>query len=266
MSLVRTSDLLFQAVEAPTTGIFERLLSYLFPPRTLSELGAVGYETFQYHYRQNRNLSHDAPIPGKYSYGARLGKVVEGEPKPVYQRGTRASRWAQSLALALFVTSVASAQVQYPQTVKTGRGAASVSLTVPGDVQMRTDNANSPLKRTQTTYYVSKSLEANIAVTCVEYKDVSVVRPRLTEYLEQFIASYGSVDHLATIKEDGRKGMSISTEIYHDRTMMRFTYVDSRVFADDTHLYVVTVETEVAPNKPLRTNELTEILMSMKVN
>ena len=83
--------------------------------------------------------------------------------------------------------------------------------------------------------------------------------------MTQFIASYGSVDHLATIKEDGRKGMSISTEIYHDRSQTRFTYVESRVFADDTHLYAVTIETEVAPNKPLRTDDLTLVTVSMKV-
>jgi hypothetical protein len=164
------------------------------------------------------------------------------------------------LLAAIFVTP-ANAQVEYPQTVKTGK----VSVTVPGDYALGKDNTNSPLKRTQTTRYVSKSLEATITVTCIEYKDVSVVRPRLTEFLTEFIASYGSVDHLSTIKEDGRKGMGITTEIYHDRSQVRFTYVDSRVFADDTHLYAVTVETEVAPNKPLRQNELTEILVSMKV-
>ena len=46
---------------------------------------------------------------------------------------------------------------------------------------------------------------------------------------------------------------------------MRFTYVESRVFADDTHLYAVTIESEVVPNKPLRSEEYTEILVSMKV-
>ena len=167
-----------------------------------------------------------------------------------------------ALLAVLCLAPCASAQVEYPQTVKTGR----VSLTVPGDVTLGKDNTNSPLKRTQTTHYFSKSLEATITVTCIEYKDVSVVRPRLTEFLTTFIASYGSVDHLSTIKEDGRKGMGITTEIYHDRSQMRFTYVDTRVFADDTHLYAVTVESEVAPNKPLRQNELTEIIVSMKVS
>lgn len=161
--------------------------------------------------------------------------------------------------VALFVAP-ANAQVEYPQTIKTGK----VVLIIPGDSISRVDNLNSTLKRTQTTYYVSKSLAANITVTSIEYKDVNVVH-RLTEFLTQFIASYGSVDHLATIKEDGRKGMSISTEIYHDRSQTRFTYVESRVFADDTHLYAVTIETEVAPNKPLRTDDLTLVTVSMKV-
>lgn len=163
--------------------------------------------------------------------------------------------------LALSATPAHAQNVEYPQTVKTGK----VSLTVPGDVSLGKDNTNSPLKRTQTTRYFSKSLDATITVTSIEYKDVSVVRPRLTEFLEQFIASYGSVDHLATIKDDGRKGMGITTEIYHDRSQMRYTYVDSRVFADDTHLYAVTVETEVAPNKPLHVEAVTEVITSMKV-
>lgn len=163
--------------------------------------------------------------------------------------------------LALSVTPARGQSVEYPQTVKVGK----VSVTVPGDSALGVDNTNSPLKRTLTTRYVSKSLEATITVTSIEYKDVNVVRPRLTEFLEQFIAGYGSVDHLATIKEDGRKGMGITTEIYHDRSQLRFTYVESRVFADDTHLYAVTIETEVAPNKPLRAEAVTEITSSMKV-
>jgi hypothetical protein len=166
-----------------------------------------------------------------------------------------------TIAIALSLTSPAFAQVEYPQTVKTGR----LSITVPGDASLGKDNTNSPLKRTQTTHYFSKSLDATITVTCIEYKDASVT-PRLTEFLEQFLAGYGSVDHLATIKDDaGRKGMSITAEVYHDRSQMRYTYVESRVFADDHHLYAVTVEYEVAPNKPSRTNELTEIMVSMKV-
>ena len=171
--------------------------------------------------------------------------------------------WLTIIAIILMLAAVftvpANAQVQYPQTVKIGK----ISLTVPGDVQSRQDNFSSPLKRTQTTYYVSKSLDANITVQCIEYKDG--VEPRLTAFLEQFIASYGSVDHLATIREDGRKGMSISAEIYHDRSQIRFTYVESRVFADESHLYAVTIETEVAPNKLLRTDDLTEVMASMKV-
>jgi hypothetical protein len=70
------------------------LLGYLFPPKPLSELGSVDGDTFSYHYRQTR-CHTDAPTPGKYSYGARLGKVVVGEAKPSYQRGTRESRLAQ---------------------------------------------------------------------------------------------------------------------------------------------------------------------------
>ena len=160
-----------------------------------------------------------------------------------------------------FVPAAHAQGIEYPQTVKTGR----VSITVPGDSSLGKDNTNSPLKRVQTTHYFSKSLEATIHVTCIEYKDVALAHSRLTEFLEQFIASYGSVDHLATIKEDGRKGMGITTEIYHDRSQQRFTYVDTRVFADDTHLFAVTVETEVTTQKPLRQQEVTDILVSMKV-
>jgi hypothetical protein len=165
------------------------------------------------------------------------------------------------LALGVFFAVPAHGQtIEFPQTVKIGK----VALTLPGDATSRQDNVNSPLKRTQTTYYVSKSLDANITVSCIEYRDG--VEPRLTAFLEQFLASYGSVDHLATIREDGRKGMSISAEIYHDRSQTRFTYVESRVFADETHLYAVTIETEVTSTKPLRTDSVTEVMASMKVS
>lgn len=177
--------------------------------------------------------------------------------------------WLTIIAIALVLIAILfgapvpahGQSIEYPQTFKTGK----VSITVPGDSALGKDNENSPLKRTQTTRYFSKSLAATITVSSIEFKDVNVVRPRLTAFLEQFIASYGSVDHLATIKEDGRKGMSISAEIYHDRSMLRYTYVESRVFADDSHLYAVTIETEVAPNKPLRVEAVTEVMTSMKV-
>lgn len=165
------------------------------------------------------------------------------------------------ILLAVFVAP-AHGQVEYPTSAKVGK----ISLTVPTDATTRTDNVNSTLKRTQTTYYVSRSLDANITVTNIQFKDGGVQRPRLTQFLEQFIASYGDVDHLATIKEDGRKGMSISAEIYHDRSQTRFTYVESRVFVDDKGLYAVTIETEVTPAKPLRVNEVTEVMASMKVS
>jgi len=166
------------------------------------------------------------------------------------------------LVMILLTASAANAQVAYPQTAKVGK----VSVTVPGDTETHTVNANSLLKRTQTTYHVSRSLDASIIVTSIEYKDASVARTRLTEYLQQFIASYGSIEHLATIKEDGRKGMNISTEVFHDKQLTRFLYVETRVFADDTHLYAVTIQSEVTPNKPLRTDDITEVLVSMKVN
>jgi len=59
--------------------------------------------------------------------------------------------------------------------------------------------------------------------------------------------------------------MSISTEVYHDRSMMRYTYVESRVVASPTNIFYVTVETEVVPNKPLHTETVTQIITSMKV-
>jgi hypothetical protein len=166
------------------------------------------------------------------------------------------------LAILLLVAPVAHGQVAYPTTSKIGK----ISVTVPSDSDIKTVVINSTLKRTQTTYHVSRSLDASITVVSIEFKDVNVARPRLTEFLTQFIANYGSVDHLATIKDDGRKGMNISTEIYHDKSQTRYAYVESRVFADDTHLYAVTIETEVTPAKPLRTDSITEVLISMKVN
>jgi len=166
------------------------------------------------------------------------------------------------LGVLFVVAPAANGQVAYPQTAKTGK----VSVTVPGDSEVRTTNANSLLKRTNTTYYTSRSLDASIIVTSIEFKDASVGRTRLTDYLQQFIASYGSIEHLATIKEDGRKGMNVSTAVFHDTQLTRFTYVETRVFADDTHLYAVTIQSEVTPNKPLRTDDITEVLVSMKVN
>ena len=168
------------------------------------------------------------------------------------------------LTMLLLTAGTVNAQVQYPETSNTGR----VSITIPSDSAARTKNVNSTTKCTQTTYYVSRSLDASIIVTSVEFKDVNGVRSgtRLTEFLTQFIASYGSIEHLATIKEDGRKGMNISTAVFHDTQLTRFTYVETRVFADDTHLYAVTIQSEVTPNKPLRTDDITEVLVSMKVN
>jgi len=166
------------------------------------------------------------------------------------------------VSVLIIAAPAANAQVQYPQTSKVGK----ISVTVPADSEIRNVVTNSPLKHTQTTYHVSRSLDASIIVTSVEYKVASVGRTRLTDYLQQFIASYGSIEHLATIKEDGRKGMNISTEVFHDAQLTRFLYVETRVFSDDTHLYAVTIQSEVTPSKPLRTNEITEVLVSMKVN
>src|SRR5208283_4818314 len=91
----RLLDAAFAVCVAVREATLERLMCVLFPPATLQGLGAVDSDTFGYHYRQTRDLSYDAPTPKKYTYGARLGDVVEGEAAPVYQRGTRASRAAQ---------------------------------------------------------------------------------------------------------------------------------------------------------------------------
>lgn len=154
--------------------------------------------------------------------------------------------------------------IQYPQTAKTGH----LSVTIPGDSATREETSDTPIKRTQTFYHVSRSLDANIIVSCIEYKSRDGVqqRPRLTEFLTQFIASYDAVEHMTTIQDDGRKGLSISTEIYHDRSRTRFTYVESRVFVDDSRLYAVTVTMEVTGKQPLNTEAVTEILTSMKVS
>src|SRR5271157_2554068 len=119
-----------------------------------------------------------------------------------------------AVLVLLAIAPPANAQVAYPKTSKIGK----VSVTVPSDSDVNTVTTNSAVKRTQTTYHVSRSLDARITVVSIEFKDVNVARPRLTEFLTQFIANYGSVDHLATIKDDGRKGMDISTEIYHDKS------------------------------------------------
>jgi hypothetical protein len=76
-------------------SLMERVLSYLFPPRGVQDLGLVGSESFEYHYRLSRIERDMTPLPGKYFYAARLGKVRVGQPAPVYERGTRESRMAQ---------------------------------------------------------------------------------------------------------------------------------------------------------------------------
>jgi hypothetical protein len=139
-----------------------------------------------------------------------------------------------------------------PRTVTVGK----LSVTVPGDVQSRKDQSEA--------YFRSASFDGNIIVSYREAKD-GEARPRLTAFLQNFIASYGSVDHVVSIQEGECRGMSISTEVYHDRSMMRYTYVESRVVASPTNIFYVTVETEVAPNKPLHTETVTQIITSMKV-
>lgn len=153
--------------------------------------------------------------------------------------------------------------IQYPQTAKTGH----LSVTVPGDSATREETLDTPIKRTQTSYHVSRSLDAYITVSCIEYKSRDGVqqRPRLTSFLSQFIADHGSVDRLTSIQDDGRKGMDILTEVYHDRGQSRYSYVETRVFVDDTRLYAVTVSIEVTPQRELNTDAVTEIMSSMKV-
>jgi hypothetical protein len=76
----------------PTFSLWERALSFLFPPRPLAELGRVGSDTFGYHYRMGRTAGHEATT--KYTDAVKIGKVTVGQPKPVYRRGTRESRMA----------------------------------------------------------------------------------------------------------------------------------------------------------------------------
>jgi len=160
--------------------------------------------------------------------------------------------WIITAIVTCVICGNAYAQVQYPQTVTMGK----LSVTVPGDVQSRKDQSEA--------YFRSASFDGNIIVSYREAED-GEARPRLTAFLQNFIASYGSVDHVVSIQEGECRGMSISTEVYHDRSMMRYTYVESRVVASPTHIFYVTVETEVAPNKPLHTETVTQIITSMKV-
>ena len=75
--------------------ILENLAELLFPPTSLAGLGPVDASSGGYYDRQDRGQNHNAYIPGKYGYAARIGAVVEGPAAPVYKRGTRESRLAQ---------------------------------------------------------------------------------------------------------------------------------------------------------------------------
>jgi len=166
------------------------------------------------------------------------------------------------LIIGLAVASPAQGQVQYPTTVKIGK----LSVTVPSGASSRTEEQNTSRRRVVSNYYREDREQVNITVTVIQFKDTSTAQTRLTEFLTGFISAYATVDHMASIQDGSHKGMNLSTEIYHGRGGDRYTYVESRILADDSHLYAVTIETEVSSIKPLRVKELTEIFSSMKVN
>jgi hypothetical protein len=75
-----------------STNLFERLLSRLFPPAKLSELGKIDTTTSDYLYRKSRTGIERNP--GVFSMYVKVGSVVEHPAKPVPRHGTRESRAA----------------------------------------------------------------------------------------------------------------------------------------------------------------------------
>lgn len=115
--------------------------------------------------------------------------------------------------------------------------------------------------------YHSNALSSVIVVSYTKFPSAAPVRERLTKQLQAFVSDYGSVESLVSIRDaSGRLGMNIRTEIAHGTGGMRYTYVESRIFAENDKLFYVTIETEVNVMKPenFKTAELSEIFTSMR--
>ena len=81
--------MLFQAAAA-----WEGTLSFLFPPKPLHKLGPVDASSLGYAYRLSRTEGYERNI-AEVNLAVKIGRIVEGQPKPVYQPGTRESRSAK---------------------------------------------------------------------------------------------------------------------------------------------------------------------------
>jgi hypothetical protein len=165
-----------------------------------------------------------------------------------------------------FVGLVSTANAQDAQTVRLG----SLSVKLPIDAQKGDSWTNTaPLRIERTSRYHSNSVLSTVTLSYIEYQESRPAEQRLVAFLHSFVENYGAIDHLVSIKESDRKGMNIKALVYLDRSGSRYTYVESRVFAEKNKLYFITVESNVNDNNPeqvLKTADLAEIFASMKVN
>jgi len=91
--------------ESKLWSVWERMLSWLFPPHELHEIGPVDGSSLGYAYRLSRTEGYERNI-AEVNLAVKIEPVgrtpdgepiyaVEGQAEPVYQPGTRESRMAQ---------------------------------------------------------------------------------------------------------------------------------------------------------------------------
>jgi hypothetical protein len=75
-------------------SLWERALSWFFPPKELHEIGPIDKSSLGYMYRLSRTEGYERNLV-EINLAVRIGKVIVGQAAPVYQRGTRESRMAK---------------------------------------------------------------------------------------------------------------------------------------------------------------------------
>ena len=78
----------------PAGSVWERTLSWLFPPHELREIGPVDSSSLGYAYRLSRTEGYERNL-AEINMAVKIGCTTEGEPAPVYRPGTRESRMAE---------------------------------------------------------------------------------------------------------------------------------------------------------------------------
>lgn len=74
---------------------WERLLSWLFPPAPLHKIGQVDESSMGYAYRLSRTEGYERNI-AEINMAVKIGRVIEGQAKPMPKPGTREARAAWS--------------------------------------------------------------------------------------------------------------------------------------------------------------------------